>query len=474
MTEMDTSAKQPQISEYFQKFALAFKAKTVEFFAEDDEPTSDNDANFSLLDSEEFIIDQKVVVLKPDPARIPSPPNSIQPINTHFAKTLISTLFAITSSFEASYLQLQTAHVPFNEEAVKFADKALILQLKKLYEVRNLYKDSRLNPNFDFDVNLLVGSCYEAQVQENQSKLRALETMVNRLQSDIDVKDDEVLLSRKKLSEIEMVNFRCSKRLSNYLKVNHSSGTDLLLTIRVFESMLVDVGKSLRRFSKLLIGLMRKAGWDLDLAANSVYSNVGYAKKGHNKFAFLSYVSLAMFQGFDLRGFGLEGSESFCNGDGDGDGSIKEDGSCMKELLEHVSGVPMEILSRNPRCDFSKFCDKKYEQIIHPTMKSSIFRNCDHKEVVIDSWRSLKVFYESFVKMASSVWLLHKLAHSFSPVVEIFQVERGVDYSLVYMEDVLKREILAGKSRAKVGLTVLPGFRISRTIIQSQVYLTGL
>lgn len=470
MTEMDTSSKPPQISEYFQKFALAFKAKTVEFFAEEEDPTYDTDPNFTLLDSQEFTIDQKVVVVKPDPTRISSSPNSIQPINTHFAKTLIASLFAITSSFEASYLQLQTAHVPFDEKAVKVADKALILQLKKLYEVRNLYKDSRLNPDFDFNVNLLVGSCLEAQVQENQSKLRALGTMVNRLQFDIDCKDDEVLVCRKKLSEVELCNFKLSKKLSNYLKVNDSRGTELLLTVRVFESMLVDVGKFLRRFSKLLIGLMRKAGWDLDFAANSVYCDVEYAKKEHNKFAFLSYVCLAMFQGFDLRDFRLEGTEVFCNGDGLGKG----DGSCMKELLEHVSGVPMEILSRNPKCDFSKFCERKYEQIIHPTMELSIFRNFEHKEVVIDSWKSLKVFYESFVKMASSVWSLHKLAHSFSPVVEIFQVERGVDYSLVYMEDVLKRDVLPGKSRAKVGLTVLPGFRISKTIIQSQVYLTGL
>lgn len=471
---MDGSSKPPQISEMFQKFALAFKAKTFEFFSEENEPaaTSD-DAVFSLLDSsEEFITDQKVVVIKPDPTHFVCPPKTltaIQPINTHFAKTLISSIFAITSSFEASYLQLQTAQVPFNEGSVKLADKALVLQLQKLYEVRELYKESRVNPKFNFDFNSPVGSCLEAQVQENQSKLRALETMVNRLQSDIDVKDDEVLLCKKKLNEIELFNLKCSKKLSNNLKSN-SSSTEFLLTIRVFDSMLRDTWKSLRDFTKLLIVLMKKAGWDLDLAANSVYSNVDYAKKGHNKYAFLSYVCLAMFQGFDVRDFGLEGSEIVCNGDG----LNKGENNCLKQLIEHVSDNPMEILNRNPRCDFSRFCENKYEKIIHPTMESSIFRNFDRKEVVLDSWRSLSVFYESFVKMASSVWLLHKYAHSFNPVIEIFQVERGVDFSLVYMEDVTKTVIFLGKSRPKVALTVVPGFRIGRTVIQSQVYLTGL
>jgi hypothetical protein len=81
------------------------------------------------------------------------------------------------------------------------------------------------------------------------------------------------------------------------------------------------------------------------------------------------------------------------------------------------------------------------------------------------------MFYESFVNMSSSVWTLHKLAFSFDPVVDIFQVERGVDFSTVYMEDVTRRCTMPNKTRLKVGFTVVPGFKIGRTVIQSQVYL---
>lgn len=327
----------------------------------------------------------------------------------------------------------------------------------KLHEVKDLYRRSRLTHNFDFDLNCVVGSCLDAQVQENQSKLRALGTMVNRLQTDIDVKDDEFLVLKKKLNEVHLFNLKCSKKLSK-------GGNEFLLTVRVFECMLRDARKSLRCFSKLLIGLMRKAGWDLDLVARSVYCDVEYGKGGDCKYAVLSYVCLAMFQGFDARDFGLER----------GDDVDKGEKSCLKELIEHVSGNPMEILNRNPECDFSSFCEGKYEKIIHPAMESSIFRNLDQRDVVVESWKSLSVFYESFVRMSSSVWLLHKLAHSFDPVVEIFQVERGVDFSFVYMEDITKTVIYPGKSRPKVALTVVPGFRIGRTVIQSQVYLTGL
>ena len=59
-------------------------------------------------------------------------------------------------------------------------------------------------------------------------------------------------------------------------------------------------------------------------------------------------------------------------------------------------------------------------------------------------------------------------------MVEIFQVERGVDFSMVYMEDVTKKSNSMGKTRAKVGFTVFPGFKVGRTVIQSQVYLCGL
>ncbi|CAI0383266.1 unnamed protein product [Linum tenue] len=114
----------------------------------------------------------------------------------------------------------------------------------------------------------------------------------------------------------------------------------------------------------------------------------------------------------------------------------------------------MELLRSNPTSEFSRFCEKKYQELIHPAMESSLFCNLDQK--------------------ASSVWTLHKLAFSFDPIVEIFQVERGVDFSMVFMEDVTRKFTLPAKARAKVGFTVFPGFKVGRTVIQSQVYLNGL
>lgn len=304
-------------------------------------------------------------------------------------------------------------------------------------------------------------------MEENQSKLRTLGTFSDRLQQEMDQKDNEVAALKKKLEEIQRETSKFSKRLSGDL----NSSCEVLLSVKVFDSVLHDACRLTRKFTKILIELMRGVGWDLDLAANLVHPDVGYAKKGHTRFAFLSYVCLGMFRNFDSKFFGLVEDGSLCNGHvSDSD----KRSFSLRQLLEHVSSNPMEVLSRDWSCDFSRFCESKYQEIIHPTMESSIFSNMDRKEVVLNSWRSLSVFYEAYVNMASSVWTLHKLAFSFDPVVEIFRVERGVDFSMVYMEDVTKRLLLPCKSRAKVGFTVVPGFKIGRTVIQSQVYLTGL
>ncbi|XP_038876283.1 protein GRAVITROPIC IN THE LIGHT 1 [Benincasa hispida] len=498
MCDMDGSSnfKTPQISEMFQKFALAFKTKTFEFFADDDHPHNnapDDSDGFSLLDSaEEVITDQKVVVIKPDsafdffpalpskPIVNPFPPKSNQALETQLQggptpnipipnlemmHTLVSSIFATVSSFEASYIQLQTAHVPFVQDKVTAADRVLVSHLQQLSDFKHFYKDFRTNP--EVTTSIPVGSCLEAQVQENQSKLRMLGTVSDRAQSEIDRKDSEVMTLRKKLGELQKSNLRLSQKLS----VSLNALSDVLLSVRVFDSILHDACRAAYNFTKVLMELMKKASWDMDLAANSVHSEIRFAKKAHSRYAFLSYVCLWMFRSFDSEVFGVVETESLCTEQSQSSDRIS---MSLKQLLEHVSSNPMELLSVNPQCAFSKFCEKKYQELIHPSMESSIFSNLDRKEAILNSWRSVSVFYKSFVKMASSVWMLHKLAFSFDPIVEIFQVERGAEFSMVFMEDVTRRYIPPFKSRAKVGFTVVPGFKIGKTVIQSQVYLEEL
>ncbi|CAN6836892.1 unnamed protein product [Brassica oleracea] len=180
-------------------------------------------------------------------------------------------------------------------------------------------------------------------------RIRASSELWERLQAEMDGKDSRVLSLRKTLSEAQKSNSKLSKRLSE-------NSSDVVLSVRVYESMLRDVMK----------------------AASYVHPEVDYAEKGH-------------------------------------------------------------------------------------------YSNMDQREAVLSSWRSLSTFYESFLAMASSVWTLQKLALSFDPVVEIFQVESGVDFSIVFMEDVLRR-----KQDKKLTVNLTRGKVVGFTVIQSQVYLTSL
>ncbi|KAF6174732.1 hypothetical protein GIB67_008787 [Kingdonia uniflora] len=450
MTELDNSTKPPQISEMFQKFALAFKAKTIEFFAEDEEEQTSADESdfFTLLDSaEEVITNQRVVVIKPDSSKHKQP-NLLN-------ETLIPSLFATIAQFHDSYLQLQSAHNPFDVNSIEAADKAAVSHLQRLVEIRNCYGNPNCSPSFN------IGSPLEAQVQENQSLLRTLGILVNKLQSEIDFRDNEVVGMKQKLKKIDESNKRLSKRLLD-------SKTNILVSFGVFESVLDYSCKSAHCFTKLLIDLMKKVGWDLDSAVNSVYPNVKYLKKGHNLYAFLSYICLGMFQSFNLEGFGVEGDVIECNGK---ESKVGRKKNYLRHFVEHSTGDAIELLRKNPDSSFSRFCETKYQQLIHPTMESSFFKKLDRNGAILSSWRSSAAFYEAFVNMASSIWMLQNLAFSFDPIVELFQVERGVDFSMVYMEDITKRGVSSGKTRGKVEFTVIPGFKIGRTIIQCQVYL---
>ncbi|MCL7040009.1 hypothetical protein MKW94_016012 [Papaver nudicaule] len=278
---------------------------------------------------------------------------------------------------------------------------------------------------------------------------------------------------KQKLDQIEKEN----SSLNVKSKPKSSSGgggsgkeeEKVVLSINLFDSVLRDVCKATHRFCKHLIELMEKVGWDLKLAANSVYPDVEYAKNGHTRYAFLSYVFLEMFRGFDLEGFGIQGgNDDFDSGGGGGGGKR----FYLRQFVEHGKVDAMEMLRKNVNCSFAKFCENKYQQLINPTMESSLFKNMDQNEFILNSWKSSASFYESFVDMANLIWMLHKLAFSFDPSVEIFQVEQGVDFSMVYMENIMKKSASIGKTKGKVEFTVIPGFKIGCTVIQSQVYLT--
>lgn len=86
-------------------------------------------------------------------------------------------------------------------------------------------------------------------------------------------------------------------------------------------------------------------------------------------------------------------------------------------------------------------------------------------------------FYQAFLKLAKTIWLLHRLAYSFDPTVKVYQVQHGDDFSDVYMESIINNFGMYDNSESdkpKVGLMVMPGFWVGGAIVQSKVYITGM
>lgn len=378
-------------------------------------------------------------------------PNS----NSEAMEAMVSNLFSNISAFKAAYVQLQTAHTPLDVHNIQAADRAVIAQLQKLSELKRCHKNGCKEAPPDTHL--------QAQVHERQCMLRTYEMMLNRLESEIEMKDTEVDMIREQIKKTKETNARLEKKLQE---------PEMVLNTQLFVKSVQEASKEVHGFAKILINQMKSAEWDLDSAANSIHPDIRYAKRTHKKFAFESYVCNGMFGGFENEDFYINGGLS----------SIidpeKHRLECFTEYQDLKSQDPFAFLaSAPPDCLFGQFCHKKYLQVVHPKMEESFFGNLDQRDHVVNGIHPKTAFYEAFLKLAKAIWLVHRLAFSFDPVVSIFQVRRGTDFSVVYMESVV-HGVLSGydalEGRPKVGFTVMPGFRVSKAVIQCQVYLTGM
>ncbi|CAN6310526.1 unnamed protein product [Urochloa humidicola] len=455
------------------KFALAFKTKTIEFFAEEEEDEdADRFARSPLPGADGVLAGQRVVVLKPDPLN-PNPSAGGVGKAASEQEAAVEAALATASSFQAAYLHLQAAHAPFLPEAAAAADAAAVSHLRRLSELKRIARGAPADApdGADGDGGVLTAHL-EAQVRENQALLRSFDAVVNRLQAALDAKDSAAAALRLDLEALDDANARLSARLDRALAPPPGGdAVGAMLSAGVFDSVLRDALRVAHRFARALAEVLRCAGWDLDAAAAAAYPGVSYSKAGHCRYALLSRVCLSMFDGFDSYQFGatadtteLEGIEL----------AMRRNES-LQQFIEHSDADPIELMNSSPDCEFAQFCDRKYKQLIHPGIESSLFGNSDCGTLPVMSVAG--PLYELFVAMASSIWTLHRLAWAYDPAVGIFQVSRGTEFSTVYMENIVRSKGFSGSkelgkpARPKVGFTVVPGFQLGGTVIQCRVYL---
>ncbi|CAI9754960.1 unnamed protein product [Fraxinus pennsylvanica] len=368
-------------------------------------------------------------------------------------ETFLAKLFAGISAVKAAYAELQFAQSPYDADGIQSADQMLVLELKKLSELKKCYLKKQLDTTFPEKTLVL------AEIQEQKSLLQTYEILNNKLDSQLKLKESEITFLEEKLTEVDTDNKLLEKRLNSSGELGmpvviHFSGSSPNHFITCFRQTV----KSIRRFVRLLIVEMESAGWDLVGAASSIEPGVVFWKQNHRCFAFESFVCKEIFDGFSYPNFSIQ-KESLPE-------QKEKRRLFFDRFMELKSVQPADYLAWKPKSAFAMFCRSKYLRLVHPKMEASLFDNLDQRALV-NSGECLKTsFFLAFAEMAKCVWLLHCLALYSDYEVSIFQVTKGARFSEVYMDSLSNEAFLLSdgtpETDPRVAFTVVPGFIIEK------------
>lgn len=374
-------------------------------------------------------------------------------------EAFLAKLFASLSSVKAAYAQLQYAQSPYDADGIQSADQIVVSELKNLSELKQCFLKKELNETSP-ETTLLL-----SEIQEQNSLLKTYEITSKKLDSQLKLKDSEITFLKEKFAEANSDNKLLEKRLNSSGQIAIPDNIQLSsLRPSHFIAFFRQSIKSTRSFVRLLINEMESADWDLDAAASSIQPGVSFWKSNHICFAFESFVCREMFDGFNHPNFSTQ-TESLPERE-------KRRRIFFDRFMELKSVRPADYLAWKPKSTFASFCRAKYLRLIHPKMEASLFGNLDQRNLVNSGELPETPFFFAFSEMAKRIWLLHCLALSFDPEVSIFQVSKGSRFSEVYMESLSDEAFDATpETDPRVAFTVVPGFRIGKIVVQSQVYL---
>eukprot|EP00250_Pteridium_aquilinum_P017107 c23455_g1_i1 orf=458-2056(-) len=419
------------------------------------------------------------------PPMLPDP--SLLAVKVQVLETLVTNIFATLSSLKSSYAQLQSAHSPYDQIRHEVADKAVVSDIRRLSELKLSYmeRDAIVSgQSIDYGVAEPNPSPQPTSTNQQPSSKETLpnsyEGFMSNFHSEMRKKNAEVESLKDMLAESTLQKEKLERnvnRLEEWIVKEVAPVNGEMSSIfdnngptpQLLESAVQGACEVSKTFTKLLLSLMKAAQWDLDAASDSIEMGINYAKRSHQKYAFESYVCQQMWNGFENDSFYIFGSLS----------SIldpeKHRRECFDEYLDMKELDPLELISVNPDCVFGRFCHKKFLQLVHPKMETSFFGNFEHRNQITEGSHPNSQFYQSFLRLAKAVWLVHRLAFAFNPTASIFLARRGTVFSPVCMESVVPgMEIDENNELAKVGLTVMPGFRADKLVIKCQVYLEAL
>ncbi|XP_047964723.1 protein GRAVITROPIC IN THE LIGHT 1-like [Salvia hispanica] len=363
-------------------------------------------------------------------------------------EAFVAKLFASVSAAKAAYAELQSAQIPYNRDAIRSADRAVVDQLKALADLRQRFANQQIDSPPPPHVTLAL-----AEIQEHQSLVKTYEVTMRQMQAEIDAKEARITSLQNHLRK---TNLNSSGSIDG-IRFSDVSHTDFALVLH-------HLLKSVRGFVNLLIREMESANWDIDAAVDAIHRDVVFENSDHKSFAIESFVCREIFSGFTSPGFGGEIHEHDRR-------SFFFD---QFRVLRSASAI--NFAKQSPNSLFGEFLKSKYLQVVHPRMETSFTGNLYQREMVESGEFPETEFFKAFAEMGRRLWLLHSLALSFDCHVSVFQVSRNSKFSQVYMESVTEELVSAAADgeALRVTFTVVPGFKVGETVVQSRVYLSRL
>nr|CAD1843221.1 unnamed protein product [Ananas comosus var. bracteatus] len=370
------------------------------------------------------------------------------------AEALLASVFASVSAVKAAYAELQLAQSPYDPDAIESADRAVVAELKRLSELKQCFFKKQLPP---------PPLALPAQVEEQRHVLRTYQITARKLESEIALRDAEVLSARDDLRGAEQ-------------------------RVRALEARLRP-GRSLAALDDLhLSGLNPPTSSPRSAAPSNPCApspNPWRARWSPRGGTSPPPPRRAPAAARSLRTRRI----------GDEVGTDWSRRRFFDEFTELKSARAKHFLDAGtPRSPLGRFYRAKYLTLVHPKMESSFFGDLDQRALVsLGRGFPDTPWFAAFAEAARRVWLLHCLFFAFEGEGEgegegeegkvterdriIFQARRGERFSEVYMESVAENDNGSGGGGGGtspiVGFTVVPGFRVGRTLIQCMVYLAS-
>ncbi|WJX37333.1 Protein GRAVITROPIC IN THE LIGHT 1 [Trifolium repens] len=391
-------------------------------------------------------------------------------------EVLMEEVFETVSSMKRAYVKLQEAHSPWDPEKMRVADVAVVSELRKLAVLRERFRRNGVGGGKKGGRRRGFGVASVREV------VAPYEAVVEELKNEVKVKDLEVQNLKEKLEGVVALSSNGSgEKKPGRSQSKRKLGIQAIAAVptpELFETTMLQVREASKSFTSMLLSLMHNAHWDITAAVRSIEAATASADKYHNasttsivsshhaKYALDSYISKKIFQGFDHETFYMDGSlSSLLNPE-----QFRRD--CFTQYKDMKSMDPAELLGILPSCHFGKFCSKKYLAIVHPKMEESLFGNLEQNSQVQAGSHPRSEFYNEFLGLAKTVWLLHLLAFSLNPPPSQFEASRGAEFHPQYMDSVVKFSGGRVPAGQVVGFSVSPGFKLGNgSVIKSRVYL---